>query len=69
MIIEKIHKLMEGCPEIRIDHIYHEGNGVADELVKFVDNTTQFFEWKDVNQLPSSTQVMMECESTYHKEV
>lgn len=41
MIKEKIGeicKLMEGCQEIHVDYIYHEGNGVADELVKFGHN-------------------------------
>ena len=60
MIIEEIHKLIEGCQEIHMDHISCEGNGVADELEKYGHNITQIIKWKDVRQTPSSTQVIME---------
>ena len=47
-----------------MEHIYQEGNGVADELANLGHSVTRLTECDEISLIPSSTKLLIKHEST-----
>lgn len=68
IIIDEIKRMMEDYQDIRVAHIYQEGNNVADDLTKVDHGVMRLIISNKVSLLPSSNQIVMEREFTFNND-
>ena len=65
MIIEEICIFWDGLLQVHVDHIYWEGNRVANDIAKSSHNMEGIKEEDDISQTPLSIEMMVESESAF----